>query len=137
MLRKKLIFKIVKKFIKCINKKKMNLETIISATKNPNWAHDFSRKESVDFINQTNKAEMNLAFEAEKENSLFVFTIGAIYIKAECCKCFPLYLAELIYKHVFQSSQGHQIFLELLNLHFKSSKKKCGKIYMGALRQCK
>jgi hypothetical protein len=109
----------------------MNLDYIISATKNPNWAHDFSRKESVDFINQTNKAEMNLAFEAEKENSLFVFTIGAIYIKAECCKCFPLYLAELIYKHVFQASQGHQLFLELLNLHFKSSKKNVARFIWG------
>lgn len=109
----------------------MNLESIISATKNPNWEYDFSHKESVDFINQTNKAKMNLAFEAEKENSLFIFTIGAIYIKAECCKCFPLYLAELIYKHVFQSSQGYQLFLELLNLHFKSSKKDVARFIWG------
>jgi len=109
----------------------MNLKSLISATKKPNWVPNFSRKESVDFINQTNKAEMNLAFEAEKENSLFVFTIGAIYIEAECLKCFPLYLAELIYKHVFQSSQGHQIFLELLNLHFDSSKKDVARFIWG------
>jgi len=112
----------------------MNLDYIISATRTPDWEQkikEFSSKESVDFINQTNKPEMNLAFEAEKENSLFIFTIGAIYIKAECCKCFPLYLAELIYKHVFQSSQGHQLFLELVNLHFDSSKKDVARFIWG------
>jgi len=112
----------------------MNLDYIISATRTPDWEQkikEFSCKESVDFINQTNKPEMNLAFEAEKENSLFIFTIGAIYIKAECCKCFPLYLAELIYKHVFQSSQGHQLFLELVNLHFDSSKKDVARFIWG------
>ena len=87
----------------------MNLEYIISAVKNPDWEQELaqiSQEDSVDFINRTDKAIMNRIIERENENSKFIFAIGALYIKAKSTRCFPLYLAELIYKHVFQGGQG-------------------------------
>jgi hypothetical protein len=130
MHRKKLIFK----NDEIIIKKKMNIEYIISAVRNPDWEQklkQISHEESVEFINQTDKATMDLAFEEENENSLFIFAIGAIYVKAKSTKCFPLYLAELIYKHIFQSGQGYQLFLEILNQQFGESKNNIARFIWG------
>ena len=104
----------------------MNLENLISAVKEPNWEEklkEFTYKQSFDFINRTERKNINLALEIENENSKFIFAIGAIYVKAKSTRCFPIYLAELIYKHVFQDGQGKQLFLEILNKHFGESKK--------------
>jgi hypothetical protein len=120
----------------------MNLDYIISAVRNPDWEQELkqiSHEESVEFINQTDKVTMNLAFEQENENSLFIFAIGAIYVKAKYVfvnqfsqiQCFPLYLAELIYKHVFQAGQGHQLFLEILNQQFGESKNNVTRFMWG------
>jgi hypothetical protein len=99
----------------------MNLEYIISAVKNPDWEQELTQiahEDSVDFINRTDKAIMNRIIERENENSKFIFAIGALYVKAKSSRSFPLYLAELIYKHIFQGGQGHQLFLEILNGNF-------------------
>jgi hypothetical protein len=112
----------------------MNLEYLISAVNTPDWEQELkqiSQTESVDFINQTNKAEMSVALDEQNENSLFIFAIGAIYIKAKSIRCFPLYLAELIYKHVFQVGQGHQLFLEILNQQFGQSKNNVARYMWG------
>jgi hypothetical protein len=112
----------------------MNLESLISAVKEPNWEEKlkkFTYKQSFDFINRTERKNMNLALENENENSKFIFAIGAIYIKAKSTRSFPLYLAELIYKHVFEDGQGHQLFLEILNQHFHESKKEVVRFMWG------
>ena len=112
----------------------MNLEYIISAVRNPDWEeklNQITHEDSVDFINRTEKPNINLALESENENSLFIFSIGALYIKAKSTRCFPLYLAELIYKHVFQCGQEHQLFLEILNQHFHESKKEVARFMWG------
>ena len=112
----------------------MNLEYIISAVRNPDWEQklkEISHEDSVDFINQTNKADMSIAFDEHNENSLFIFAIGAIYVKAKCTRCFPLSLTTLIYKHVFQGGQGHQLFLEILNQQFGESKNNVTRFMWG------
>ena len=112
----------------------MNLENLISAVKEPNWEEklkEFTYKQSFDFINQTERKNMNLALEIENENSKFIFAIGAIYVKAKSTRCFPIYLAELIYKHVYQDGQGKQLFLEILNQHFGEYKKNVVRFMWG------
>jgi hypothetical protein len=112
----------------------MNLENLISAVNTPDWEEklkELTYKQSFDFINQTERKNVNLALEIENENSKFIFAIGAIYIKAKSTRSFPLYLAELIYKHVFQDGQGHQLFLEILNQHFHESKKEVVRFMWG------
>ena len=112
----------------------MNLEYLISAVKEPNWEEklkEFTYKQSFDFINRTERKNMNLALEIENENSKFIFAIGAIYVKAKSTRCFPIYLAELIYKHVFQDGQGKQLFLEILNQHFGEYKKNVVRFMWG------
>lgn len=99
----------------------MNLDSIITDIQAPDWEQklkNISYEESVDFINSVNKPELNFKFIEEKDNSLFIFTIGAIYIKAKSTKSFPVYLAELIYKHVYLRGQGYELFLEILNENF-------------------
>jgi hypothetical protein len=112
----------------------MNLEYLISAVNTPDWEQELkqiSHGESVDFINQTNKADMSVALDELNDNSLFIFAIGAIYVKAKSIRSFPLYLAELIYKHVFQCGQGHQLFLEILNQEFGISKNNVARYMWG------
>jgi hypothetical protein len=102
-------------------KNKMNLDTIITDIQAPDWEKklkNISYEESVDFINSVNKSELNCKIEEKKDNSLFIFTMGAIYIKAKSTKSFPVYLAELIYKHVYLRGQGHELFLEILDENF-------------------
>jgi hypothetical protein len=112
----------------------MNLENLISAVRNPDWEEklkEFTFKQSFDFINRTERKNMNLSFKKENENSKFIFAIGAIYVKAKSTRSFPLYLAELIYKHVFQDGQGKQLFLEILNQHFGEYKKNVVRFMWG------
>jgi len=112
----------------------MNLEYIISAVRTPDWEQkliQISHEESVNFINRTEKPNINLALERENENSLFIFAIGAIYVKAKSTRCFPLYLAELIYKHVYQGCQGNQLFMEILNQQFQESKNNITRFMWG------
>ena len=99
----------------------MNLDSIITDIQAPDWEQklkNISYEESVDFINSINKPELNCKIEEKKDNSLFIFTMGAIYIKAKSTKSFPVYLAELIYKHVYLRGQGHELFLEILDENF-------------------
>jgi hypothetical protein len=112
----------------------MNLEYLISAVNEPNWEKKLkkiSNEDSVDVINRTDKAIMNAIIERENENSQFIFAIGAIFVKAKSIRSFPLYLAELIYKHVFQGGQGHQLFLEILNQQFGQSKNNVTRFMWG------
>jgi len=112
----------------------MILEYIISAVRNPDWEQELtqiSHEDSVDVINRTDKAIMNAIIERENENSKFIFAIGVIFVKAKSIRCFPLYLAELIYKHIFQGGQGHQLFLEILNQQFGQSKNNVTRFMWG------
>ena len=111
----------------------MNLEYIISAVRTPDWEQklkQISHEDSVDFVNSTDKAIMNTTIEKENENSKFIFAIGALYIKSKSTRCFPIYLAELIYKHVYQGGEGHQLFLEILN-ESKEYKKNVARFMWG------
>jgi hypothetical protein len=110
----------------------MNLESLISEIRNPDWNEKLKKisyEESVDFVNSIEKS--NIILKSNKENSLFIFAIGALYVKAKSTRCFPNDLAELIYKHIYQGSQGNQVFLEILNQHFDLSKKNVARIIWG------
>jgi len=113
----------------------MNIEYLISAVRNPDWEEKLNQityEDSIDFINRTDKTIMNTLIDRENENSKFIFSIGAIYIKAKSSiRCFPIYLAELIYKHIFQDEQGKQLFLNILNQHFQESKKEVVRFMWG------
>jgi len=106
----------------------MNLESIIFIEKKIN---DITYEESVNFINSLDKTELNLAIDENKKNSSFIFALGIIYIKAKSIRCFPLYLAELIYNHIYEGNNGHQLFIKKLSQFFEESKKNVTRYMWG------
>ena len=79
-------------------------------------------EQCVAFVNTLDAKQLVSALEEHGGNSLFIFSLGIIYIKAKATRSFPMRLAELLSHHVHHASQGSQEFLQVLNEAFDKNK---------------
>ena len=74
-------------------------------------------------VNRVTPGELADALQTHGGNSIFVFSLAIVYIRAGATRTFPQRLTELVYDAVLKQAEGTQEILAALNQAFSTDKK--------------
>jgi hypothetical protein len=121
-----------------MHKEEMRLSDLIAATTLTFLQSilQMSSEECVANVNLWDKNDLIASLETHGGNPRFIFSLGVIYLKAKATRSFPMRLAELLFHHVCQTSQGTQEFLQFLNDSFEENKNSYPRFLWGLCESC-